>query len=274
MRIIIFISVFLLAIPGTYIKAQSFNDPIPKYDSITLYSKNLKELRRINIWIPETYKNDSTSLPVLYMPDGGINEDFPHIANTVCSLIQSHKISPIILIGIENTQRRRDLTGPTTVESDKKIAPVVGGSFAFRTFLLDELIPEINKQYRTTTTKGIIGESLAGLFVTETFLLFPDSFDFYIAFDPSLWWNNQFLVKMSKDYLEKFPNQSKTFWFASSSAKDIRKPVKEFSNILQSKKINTLRCLYSPEPNEKHNTIFRSAKEKAIIWTLNNSGKN
>ncbi|HQX41530.1 MAG TPA: hypothetical protein PK779_08220, partial [Niabella sp.] len=140
--------------------------------------------------------------------------------------------------------------------------------------ILDELIPEINIQYRTTSVKGMIGESLAGLFVTETFLLQPESFDFYIAFDPSLWWNNQFLVKNAGGYLAKFPAQSKTFWFASSGTKDIRKPAKEFSNILHSKKIDNLRWRYSPESKEKHNTIFRAKKEKAIIWVFQNMGKN
>ena len=115
------------------------------------------------------------------MPDGGTKEDFSHIANTLAELIQSNKITPVILVGIENTQRRRDLTGKTEVEEDKKIAPIVGGSTEFRAFVKDELFPEINKRYRTTNKKGIIGESLAGLFVIETFLEQPDMFDVYIA---------------------------------------------------------------------------------------------
>src|SRR5690606_1498311 len=98
------------------------------------------------------------------MPDGGVQEDFPHIANTLSELIQNKKIPPFILVGIENTERRRDLSPPTEVEKDKEIAPVVGGSAVFRAFVQNELIPEINAKYRTTNEKGIIGESLAGLF--------------------------------------------------------------------------------------------------------------
>ena len=104
------------------------------------------------------------------MPDGGVHEDFPHIANTLAELLAAKKIPPFILAGIENTQRRRDLTGSPKVAKDKEIAPVVGESEKFLLFIQDELIPEINKRYRTTSTKGITGESLAGLFVTETFL--------------------------------------------------------------------------------------------------------
>ena len=48
---------------------------------------------------------------------------------------------PFILVGIENTQRRRDLTGSTTNAEDRKIAPRVGGSAAFRQFICEKLMP-------------------------------------------------------------------------------------------------------------------------------------
>ena len=79
------------------------------------------------------------------------------------------KIKPLLLVGIENTQRRRDLTGFTEVEKDKEIAPIVGGSEKFRAFNKEELFPEIEKRYGTTSEKSIIGESASGLFVMETF---------------------------------------------------------------------------------------------------------
>src|SRR5690606_27601557 len=101
-------------------------DPIPTHETFTIDSKEVSELRTINIWLPEDYKTSGLSYSVLYMPDGGIQEDFPHIANTLSELIQTKKIPPFILVGIENTQRRKDLTPPTQVEKDKEIAPIVG----------------------------------------------------------------------------------------------------------------------------------------------------
>jgi len=245
-------------------------DPIPLYETFKIQSQHVGEERTINIWTPENYKSNKDSLMVLYMPDGGIKEDFPHIANTLNKLVREKKISPLILVGIENTQRKKDLTGPTTSENDKEIAPVNGGSEQFRKFISEELIPEINKRYRTTNKKGIIGESLAGLFVTETFLLKPETFDFYMAFDPSLWWNDQYLIKSANEHLNKFPNDNKTFWFAGSNAKDISENVKNLSEILKTKKSESIKWEYSNEKKEKHHTIFRATKEKAMIWTLNN----
>ena len=245
-------------------------DPIPAHDAFTMLSQEVGEERTINVWVPESYNTNSDSLMVLYMPDGGTQEDFPHIANTLHELITAHKIPPVILVGIENTQRRRDLTGPTQVEKDKEIASVVGGSVPFRAFISEELIPEINKRYRTKNKKGILGESLAGLFVTETFLLKPELFDFYMAFDPSLWWNDHYLVKTAHEQLDQFTATPKTFWFAGSNAEDIAAYTRDLSEILQARDQKKLTWKYVDEPHEEHHTIFRATKEKAIIWTLNN----
>ncbi len=259
----------LLALPGL-VTAQQPNDPVPEHETFTIQSKQIGEWRTINVWTPPDYKTNPDSLPVMYMPDGGIKEDFPHMANTIAELIRQKKIKPFILVGIENTQRRRDLTGFTEIEKDKEIAPVVGGAAKFRAFISDELFAEINTRYRTAGRKGIIGESLAGLFVTETLFLRPDLFDFYIAFDPSLWWNDKYLIKKADDILKSFPATQKTFWFAGSGTKGIFQATEELSGILKEKNIKNLNWKYSPEQKEEHSTIFRATKEKAIIWTLNN----
>lgn len=252
-----------------FLFSQQSPDSIPAHQSFTLQSVHLNELRLMNVWLPPNYTNLQDSFAVIYMLDGGLKEDFPHIAYTLAELIKSKKIKPVILVGIENTQRRRDLTGITTVKKDKEIAPVVGGSEQFRAFIREELIHEVKKRYRTTKKKGIMGESLAGLFVTETLLLTPDLFDFYIAFDPSLWWNNHQLIKSAADHLKKFPDNAKTFWFAGSDAKLIFKNTEKLVKILKTTNIKTLNWIYAPEPKEQHNTIFRATKEKALIWTLN-----
>lgn len=86
------------------------------------------------------------------------------------------------------------MTGPTDVAEDRKIAPRVGASQAFRAFIRSESMPEIARRYPITGETAIVGESIAGLFVVETLLVEPDLFDTYIAIDPSLWWNKGQLV--------------------------------------------------------------------------------
>lgn len=246
-------------------------DPIPKYVTFQLDSKEVNEIRTINIWTPPTYDTTSTDqYPVLYMADGGIKEDFPHIANTLSKLIEMESIPPIILVGIENTNRGRDLTGFSETTSDEVYCPLTDGAKNFRSFITKELCVEIEKKYNITNKRGLIGESLSGLFVMETFMLEPESFDFYIAMDPSLWWNDHYLTKNSKLLLDHFPNTETKLWFAGSSTKDISNYTNELAKVLETNAPSTVTWMYSNEPKEKHNTIFRATKEKALKWTLNN----
>lgn len=261
-----FINIILfLFVANSHINAQ---DAIPDYQTIEIFSKKLNEKRVITIWTPEHYSTTPHTYPVLYMLDGGINEDFPHLANTIAHLIKTDQIIPIILVGIENTERKRDLTGFTQVKKDKKIAPKVGGSSHFRSFIADELIPLINQKYKTNARRGIIGESVAGLFVIETLLDQPDLFDDYIAFDPSLWWNNQFLVKKSSNKMNFSQNRTVRLWFAGSSTSDISPYTQQLAQNLKNQPNSNLVWQYSDEPHEKHNTIFRATKEKALRWTF------
>jgi len=270
MKFIYYNLLFILVSLSSCSNTPKYNDPIPIHDEFTIESKQVGETRNINVWTPPEYKTSTDSLPVMYMADGGIkDEDFPHIANTIAELIKAKKIPPMILVGIANTQRRRDLTGPTEVAKDKEIAPIVGGSEKFRAFIKEELFTEINRRYRTTSEKSIIGESLSGLFVVETFFLSPNMFDNYIAFDPSLWWNNHYLVKTVKEHLVNFPKMGKRLWFAGSGEENISKYTNDLEEILKIENQSNLEWKYSPEQKEEHNTIFRATKEKAIIWTLN-----
>ena len=264
MNYILFLSIFILGY-GTKSYSQ---DQIPKHDNFRIESKQVGETRVINVWTPPNYENNNDSYPVLYMPDGGIKEDFPHIANTIAALVKNRSIPPIILVGIENTERGRDLTGVSEVKEDEQYCPLTDGANNFRNFITKELFHEIGKRYRVTNKKGILGESLSGLFVMETFMQKPKTFNFYIAMDPSLWWNDHYLIRNANSLLGNFPNKEIKLWFAGSSAEDISQYTNELANVLKSDAPNDLTWKYSDEPNEKHHTIFRATKEKALIWTL------
>ncbi|MGH8110024.1 MAG: alpha/beta hydrolase [Arenimonas sp.] len=239
--------------------------PLVIGQTFTIDSQILGEPRRINIYATHHYgESEDTPLPVLYMPDGGIAEDFLHVAGLIQVSVGNGTMRPFLLVGIENTQRRRDLTGPTENPEDRKIAPKVGASKAYRDFIRKELMPEIKQRYRTTGETAIVGESLAGLFVVETFLQEPDLFDTYIAFDPSLWWNNQCLVKNASGQLDKKQAGKKTLFLASSDQKEIAEITRQFSELLASKLNADLTLKYLSMPEEKHSTIYHPAAIKAF----------
>jgi predicted alpha/beta superfamily hydrolase len=239
--------------------------PLVIGETFTIESRVLSETRRINVYLPPGYADfPNKSFPVLYMPDGGMAEDFLHVAGLVQVSVGNGTMRPFLLVGIENTQRRRDMTGPTENADDKKIAPKVGGSEAFRKFIRQELMPEVKARYRTTKETAIVGESLAGLFVVETFFLEPDLFDTYVAFDPSLWWNNQKLVNDAAERLRAHPKLEKTLYFACSGEKEITEITQRFATILTRNAPPGIRWHYEKMPEEQHSTIYHPAALKAF----------
>ena len=260
--LILFVSVALAAAARPADAEQSA--PLIIGDTFSVESKAVGEKRRINVYLPPGYaESGETRFPVLYMPDGGIAEDFLHVAGLVQVSVGNGTMRPFILVGIENTERRRDMTAPTENADDKKIAPRVGGSEAFRKFVRSELMPQVKARYRTTGESAVVGESLAGLWVVETFLLEPDLFDTYIAFDPSLWWNNQHLVKAASETLSEHGKLEKTLYIATS-AEGTPELAQRFIEAVKKSAPAGIRVTYEKMPEEKHATIYHPAALKAF----------
>jgi predicted alpha/beta superfamily hydrolase len=239
--------------------------PLVIGQTFTISSRVLHERRRINVYLPPVYVDSaSVRLPVLYMPDGGLAEDFLHVAGLVQVLVGNGTMRPFILVGIENTERRRDLTGPTQNAQDRRIAPRVGGSAEFRRFIRSELMPRIRSSYRTTDETAIVGESLAGLFVIETLLVEPDLFDTYIAFDPSLWWNDERLTAAADELLRKQRGARKRLFFAISSATGAPALAQRFNQVLEQHGNPALTWQYQYFPDETHATIYHPAALRAF----------
>lgn len=160
---------------------------------------------------------------------------------------------PFIVVGIPNTERRRDLVFASTRKEDLEVAPHCGGSGRFRDFIRTELKPEIAKRYRVTAESAVVGESFAGLFVVETFLLEPTLFDTYVAIDPSMWWNDYSITKVKPS----IPPGKKTF-FATGDSPEMQTAAKTLDASL------TTEHHYEPMPTETHGTIFHGAAMKAF----------
>ena len=239
--------------------------PLVIGETFTIASTSLGEVRRINVYTPPGYaESPDARLPVLYMPDGGIGEDFLHVAGLIQVSVGNGTMRPFLLVGIENTERRRDMTGPTDSEEDRRIAPRVGGSAAFRAFIRTELMPRVRERYRTTGETAVVGESLAGLFVVETLLREPELFDTYIAFDPSLWWNGQKLVSDAGDLLRARPAMRKTLYLASSAEPGLAELTRRLATVLERGAFPGLEWHYESLPGEQHSTVYHPAALRAF----------
>ncbi len=176
-------------------------------ETIEIKSKVLNETRTINIYLPNSYQEDTIrKYPVIYLLDGSKDEDFIHIAGLVqfCSFSWIKIIPESIVVGIGNVDRKRDFTYPSSVELDRKEFPTSGKSENFINFISSELQVMINENYRATKEKTIIGQSLGALLATEILFKKPEMFDHYIIISPSLWWDNERLLKFElKDSLKE-----------------------------------------------------------------------
>lgn len=257
----------LCACPGTHARVGGSSSPVVIGESFTIDSTVLGETRRINVYRPSGYDQSRLSYPVLYMLDGGAQEDFHHITGIVQVSVMNGTMRPFLVVGIENTERRRDLTGPTEHAEDlvRAAAPRVGGSARFRRFIREELMPRIHESYRTTAEAAIVGESLGGLFALETFFREPDLFDTYIAISPSLWWNNLALAKNAAARLGASAKYDhKTLFLAKEHEEDSGTGAQMVADALREAAVPGLTWHYAPMPEERHGTIYHGAALKAF----------
>jgi len=164
----------------------------------SLHSKVLDEDRPYMVYLPASYEakaGAARSYPVLYLLDGGAHfvasaGVIHHLSSSASAVL---RMPESIIIGLPNTKRTRDLTPSHTtggLYSDNS-----GGSDTFLRFMKEELFPTIESRYRASTERTLVGHSLGGLFALNAFLNEPELFRSYIAIDPSLWWDDQLLVR-------------------------------------------------------------------------------
>jgi predicted alpha/beta superfamily hydrolase len=171
----------------------------------TVYSKILNEKRIILVHVPGGDK--AQHYPVLYILDGE-----SHFNSAVAITEQlSGTLPPMIVIGITNTVRDRDLT-PTHINAGRNVttgeASISGGGENFIKFIETELIPYVNAKYPATSYRVLSGHSLGGLTVINTLINHTALFNAYIAIDPSLWWDDEKWVNKIENDLpnHKFVN--------------------------------------------------------------------
>ena len=260
----------LTAAPALAQTAPAEGRPIVIGQSLTLESKVLKDTRRINVHLPASYATaPDRAYPVLYLLDGGEQEDFPHIVGLAQLGELSWTYREMIVVGIEGVDRRRDLTHPTTVAKERGDFPTSGGSAAYRQFLGEELKPWVAGRYRTSGETALIGESLAGLFVVETFLKQPALFDAYIAASPSLWWNDQSLARGAAADLALWPaGQRKLYLTIADEGSTMQAGVDRVVSALTQAPPPGLTWRYDPMPRLQHSTIYHPAALEAFktVW--------
>jgi len=242
----------------------------------TVYSAILKEKRAVFIHVPDGGKNER--YPVLYILDG---ED--HFYSAVAIVKQFAGVIPdMIVVGITNTVRERDLT-PTPVKGNN----IAGGGETFLKFIEKELIPYVDSKYPAAPYRVFSGHSLGGLTVVNTFINHTAMFNAYIAIDPSLWWDNKKLLKQVQQQLNTINLSKRSLFVAiannmppgvdtSNVMRDTLNPntqvtrsVLPFVKALKETNPKGLRWNYKFYPNEQHGTVELNAEYDALRYLFN-----
>jgi len=237
-------------------------------DVVTIYSKILKESRILYIHCPavDSAQPDKT-FPVLYLMDGESHFDMLAQYCDYLSRWDVNVIPAMIVVGIVNTKRTRDLTptesminyfGKTDTATVSWMKPS-GGNEQFLHFIQEELMPYVEANYKTSAFKIFAGHSFGGIASINCMLTHPGMFNAYVAISPSLWWDNEYIIKLAEKKLTKGSVLNKIFFYsdASEGVRDTstyHSNLLRFDSLLASRKIAGFDYKYKYYPTETHMT--------------------
>ncbi len=256
---------------------QNSNDiVIGKIDSID--SKILKEQRKVWIHVPDSGVSGVSKkkkYPVVYLLDG--DNHFHSVVGMIRQLssINGNTICPkMIVVGIPNTNRTRDLT-PTKGKHghpfvDSTMVADSGGGDQFISFIEKELIPYIDATYPTEPYRMFIGHSLGGLLVMHTLVNQPELFNAYVAIDPSMWWGDQKLLHKIKHmaFDEKFSRKSLYLGIANTVSEGMDTVSVKKDTTFETEHIRALLALHT----SLHNNAKKQLSYRGKFYADDNHG--
>ena len=278
-KIIRILFVFCIIIHSGIIKAQDQSENKFLGEQTTLKSSLLGEDIKLIIYLPENYQNSNKEYSVLYLLDGGffINQAAAAVQFlSNCPYIRQTLIPEFIVIGIVSNDRNRDFTPTHMPVYEGMKFPTSGGANTFYNFLKKELMPFIEKEYRTKPHQILAGWSLGGLFTIHTYLIHPGDFSAYLAISPSLWWDNQIVVKQTDAQIasHKLPDEKLTVTLGSLERGDMQNSVKySFLPLMINASSKNTQFRYIEVQNEGHNTapflgLYEGLKSLYYNWSF------
>lgn len=171
-----------------------------------------KKEYQVYVSLPSSYtKEDQTRYPVLFVLDAYYA--YPLVSSFAKLLEASQEIEDVIIVAIgdrDQTQstwyksRMVDFSPSNDPQVDQEIANGLGVSISevttgkaneFLQGMREDILPFIDRTYKTTADRGIVGHSVGGLFVVYSLIHGQDLFNKYGVNSPSLFWNNNELIK-------------------------------------------------------------------------------
>lgn len=255
----------------------------PPSEVVSIHSKLLNEERKVYVYCPKVDSTDRNKrFPVLYVLDA--DNHFALVAQYVDYLSRPDVLAmpKIMVVGIPNTKRTRDLTPTNSLldydgKPDSSSFQGSGGNENFLRFIETELMPLIDSKYKTDPYKIFAGHSFGGIASLNCLLTHPDLFDAYIAVSPSLWWDREYVLKLTDEKLKSGSALHKMLFFSDGNEGGpnsfFHKGLLRLDATLAKKKLKRLAYRYKHYPAETHMTEPIVAYFDALRFIFKDRGK-
>jgi predicted alpha/beta superfamily hydrolase len=181
-------------------------------------SRVYRNTRMLRVWLPPEYDapgNATRHYPVFYLNDGqnlfdGVTAFAGvewQVDETADRLIREGKVSPLVIVGIDNTgvDRIKEFL-PYRSFSPPVLRPQ---GKRYPDFLMDEVMPFVYERYRIARGQentGLGGSSLGALISLYTAMDRPGTFSRLLLESPSLFVSNRRILKYSH-YFRRWPEK-------------------------------------------------------------------
>jgi predicted alpha/beta superfamily hydrolase len=235
--------------------------PIPAGERVPYTSKVLGEERTLFVSLPDSYARGHGRYPVLYLTDA--ETQFSHARATVNFLARAGAIPEMIVVGVVNTDRTRDLTpshADITEDGRTTPAPTSGGADRFLDFLEKELVPWTEATYRTAPFRVFGGYSAGGLFALHALRAKPALFQGVLASSPWLVWDEGKEIKALQPFLATDAPKTRALFFTlGNEGPAMQSALDTLAASLGARKGGTLRWGTKRYPDESHaSAVLRS----------------
>jgi len=197
-QFIIYFTLLLFSSIGFKAKSQGL------YEHFQIKSDTLSEKREIKVFLPQNYPDSDISYPVLYQLEG--DKYFFQSIAAVDHLRKQGLIPPIIIVTINSLEPKKDFCPSGIIENANGSNYLNSGADRFLAFIENELIPEIDRKYRTNQFRILSGHSYGGLFSTYAMVTHPNVFKAYIASAPLVKYNDRLVLKRALPYFREGKN--------------------------------------------------------------------
>jgi predicted alpha/beta superfamily hydrolase len=247
-------AIFAACLVAFCLAAPTFGQQVASvvHTQYKINSKALGEERTILVRVPANYDRTNAKFPVVYMLDAHPPQN-AMMAGIIEQQAWGGVIPEVILVGIQNTNRVRDMTPTVTDQTG------TGGGEKFLKYIETEVIPFVEKNYRTQPYRIFAGHSLGGLFVTYALVTRPDLFNAYIAASPVLNWDNDVVLKRAETIFKEDKDWKKTMFVALGDEPEYVDGYNALQDLLKKTKPKNFEFEFQQYKDENHGSVVLRA---------------